>query len=65
MAEPIDDLTTLLTTAKSAFSSRFDTEPNIAVCAPGRVNLLGEHTDYNDGLVLPMVNLFSFSFFLN
>lgn len=57
MAEQIDDVTTLLTTAKSAFSSRFDTEANIAVCAPGRVNLLGEHTDYNDGLVLPMVNL--------
>lgn len=54
MAEPIDDVTTLLATAKSTFSSRFDTEPNIAVCAPGRVNLLGEHTDYNDGLVLPM-----------
>lgn len=54
MAEQIDDVTTLLTTAKSAFSSRFDTEANIAVCAPGRVNLLGEHTDYNDGLVLPM-----------
>jgi galactokinase len=36
------------------FKSRFDTPPGLVVRAPGRVNLIGEHTDYNDGFVLPM-----------
>jgi galactokinase len=34
------------------FSSRFASAPRI-FRAPGRVNLIGEHTDYNDGFVLP------------
>jgi galactokinase len=41
-------------TALSAeFLRRFGTPPEAAARAPGRVNLIGEHTDYNDGLVLP------------
>src|SRR5512136_1274218 len=36
------------------FESRFGGRPAFIVRAPGRVNLIGEHTDYNDGFVLPM-----------
>lgn len=35
------------------FDDVFGSAPAITASAPGRVNLLGEHTDYNDGLVLP------------
>jgi galactokinase len=36
-----------------AFRARFGREPRL-YRAPGRVNLIGEHTDYNDGFVLPI-----------
>jgi galactokinase len=38
---------------KASFQEQFRSFPRIATRAPGRVNLLGEHVDYNDGLVLP------------
>jgi galactokinase len=37
-----------------AFTLRFGEAPAWVAAAPGRVNMIGEHTDYNDGFVLPM-----------
>jgi galactokinase len=37
-----------------SFAEYFHEEPTFLVRAPGRVNLIGEYTDYNDGFVLPM-----------
>jgi galactokinase len=37
-----------------AFQSRFQEKPVAMAVGPGRVNLIGEHTDYNDGFVLPV-----------
>lgn len=45
----------VLQQAKTSFEEKFKASPTFAVCAPGRVNLIGEHTDYNDGFVFPMV----------
>jgi galactokinase len=39
---------------QEAFIKRFGQPAELLVRAPGRVNLIGEHTDYNDGFVLPM-----------
>jgi len=39
--------------ARALFRERFGAEPVGTWSAPGRVNLIGEHTDYNDGFVLP------------
>src|SRR6266567_1266527 len=39
--------------AASGFAASFGRAPDVVWSAPGRVNLIGEHTDYNEGLVLP------------
>ena len=39
--------------AARAFAERFGEAPELVASAPGRVNLIGEHTDYNGGFVLP------------
>jgi galactokinase len=39
--------------AIAGFEAAYGRLPDVAWSAPGRVNLIGEHTDYNDGLVLP------------
>jgi galactokinase len=50
----------LVAVARDRFAAVFDAVPRaespwpLAALAPGRVNLIGEHVDYNDGLVLPM-----------
>jgi galactokinase len=38
---------------QTKFAELYDTPPAFIVRAPGRVNLIGEHTDYNDGFVFP------------
>ena len=40
--------------AIALFRASFGTRPRAAASAPGRVNLIGEHTDYNGGPVLPV-----------
>ncbi|WP_253280798.1 galactokinase [Arcanobacterium phocae] len=42
------------TKVRQLFHATFDTEPTVFASAPGRVNLIGEHTDYNNGLCLPI-----------
>lgn len=53
---PINDLplAELARRAATTFQERFGRPASLVVAAPGRVNIIGEHTDYNDGFVLPM-----------
>lgn len=44
----------LVRRAATRFQERYGASPRWLAAAPGRVNIIGEHTDYNDGFVLPM-----------
>ena len=44
---------TLVDEAKTAFEAEFGSPPRWSVVAPGRVNLIGDHTDYSGGLAMP------------
>uniref|UniRef100_A0A1L8E1T3 Putative galactokinase n=1 Tax=Nyssomyia neivai TaxID=330878 RepID=A0A1L8E1T3_9DIPT len=54
MVTVVDSFENLLETARDVYRRQFKGTPDIFACAPGRVNLIGEHIDYNDGFVLPM-----------
>ena len=54
MPLPYDSFQDQIRIAKTAFESKFNRAPCWDRLAPGRVNLIGEHVDYNGGFVLPM-----------
>ena len=54
MVEQAPSLAELVAQAEDRYNQVFGETPVWTVAAPGRVNLIGEHTDYNDGFVLPM-----------
>ena len=43
----------LTSAAIAGFAATYGRKPGVVWSAPGRANLIGEHTDYNEGLVLP------------
>lgn len=52
--EPLDErVQALKGTVTAAFERVYGGQPQLIVVSPGRVNVIGEHTDYNDGFVLP------------
>ena len=50
----MSDLQSLVDETVQVYQTRFGAAPEWVVAAPGRVNLIGEHIDYNDGFVMPM-----------
>ncbi|GAB3645858.1 galactokinase [Glycomyces tarimensis] len=53
MPTPDEHAAALSATAAEVFRTQFGTAPQGVWAAPGRVNLIGEHTDYNEGFVMP------------
>nr|CAI5825899.1 unnamed protein product [Callosobruchus analis] len=54
MAEPVVPTNAVIYQAQQVFQQQFGEESDVTAFAPGRVNLIGEHTDYNEGFVMPM-----------
>lgn len=54
MACRIPEVASLVKEAQEVFQKVFGGAALVAAVAPGRVNIIGEHTDYNDGFVFPM-----------
>src|SRR5208283_3245733 len=52
--QPAPNLKELASFASEQFAKIYGHPPQWIAAAPGRVNVIGEHTDYNDGFVLPM-----------
>src|SRR5947209_8919245 len=48
------NLNELAAKVSELFAQAYGRPPRWMAAAPGRVNVIGEHTDYNDGFVLPM-----------
>lgn len=57
LTDTVASFDTIYENAIKTFRELFNAEADVASCAPGRVNLIGEHIDYNDGYVLPMVSV--------
>ncbi|KAF2363402.1 GHMP kinase N-terminal domain [Trinorchestia longiramus] len=53
-AAPAVPVEQLLEAACEKYKETFGSSPTAAGIAPGRVNIIGEHTDYNEGFVFPM-----------
>ena len=47
-------MTIQIATLEQTYRETYHAGPELIVRAPGRVNIIGEHTDYNHGFVLPM-----------
>src|SRR5690554_6886503 len=52
MKTNMTELPGIISDIEQSFKAKFNSSPDL-FCSPGRINLIGEHTDYNNGLVLP------------